>query len=114
MITRTYAGTLRNEHAGTTVTLHGWVQKRRDFGDLVFIDLRDRSGVVQIVVDLGRGTAADVVERAKELRSEFVVRIEGEVVSRSAESRNPKMPTGDIEVVARAVEILNRADTPPF
>jgi aspartyl-tRNA synthetase len=114
MITRTYAGTLRNEHAGTTVTLNGWVQKRRDFGDLVFIDLRDRSGVVQIVVDLGRGTAADVVERAKELRSEFVVRIEGEVVSRSAESRNSKMPTGDIEVVARGVEILNRADTPPF
>ncbi|MCU1229532.1 MAG: aspS, partial [Acidobacteria bacterium] len=113
MITRTYAGTLRNEHAGTTVTLNGWVQKRRDFGDLVFIDLRDRSGVVQIVVDLGRGTAADVVERAKELRSEFVVRIEGEVVSRSAESRNSKMPTGDIEVIARGVEILNRADTPP-
>jgi len=112
MMTRTYAGTLREPQA--TVTLHGWVQKRRDFGDLVFIDLRDRSGVVQVVVDLGRGTAADVVAVAKELRSEFVVRIEGEVVMRAAESRNPKMATGDVEVVARAVEILNRADTPPF
>jgi aspartyl-tRNA synthetase len=114
MMTRTYAGTLRNEHAGTKVTLNGWVQKRRDFGDLVFIDLRDRSGVVQVVVDLGRGTATDVVAVAKELRSEYVVRIAGEVVTRAAESRNPKMATGDVELVAHDVEILNRADTPPF
>jgi aspartyl-tRNA synthetase len=113
MMNRTYAGTLRLEHLGP-VTLYGWVQKRRDFGDLIFIDLRDRSGIVQVVVDRERGTAADVVASAKELRSEFVVRIEGELVARTADSRNAKMATGDVEVVAHYVEILNRADTPPF
>jgi aspartyl-tRNA synthetase len=113
MMNRTYAGTLRLEHLGP-VTLYGWVQKRRDFGDLIFIDLRDRSGIVQVVVDRERGTAADVVASAKELRSEFVVRIEGELVARTADSRNAKMATGDVEVVAHHVEILNRADTPPF
>src|SRR6186997_658270 len=92
-------GTLRTQHVGQTVTLNGWVQKRRDFGELIFIDLRDRSGVCQIVVDHGRGASAELVASAKELRSEFVVRIEGRVVERADAQKNPKLPTGDIEVV---------------
>ena len=114
MMNRTYAGTLRREQAGTTVTLHGWVQKRRDFGELVFVDLRDRSGICQVVVDRERGTSHEVVAAAKELRSEFVVRIDGEVVERAEGQKNPKLPSGEVEVVATAIEILNRADTPPF
>jgi len=108
------AGTFRQENAGQTVTLNGWVQKQRDFGELVFIDLRDRSGICQVVVDRKRGATDDVLAAAKELRSEFVVRIEGEVVERADAQKNAKLPTGDIEVVASAIEILNRADTPPF
>jgi aspartyl-tRNA synthetase len=111
---RIYAGTVRSEHVGQKVSLSGWVQKRRDFGDLIFIDLRDRSGICQVVVDLGRGSSESAVASAKELRSEFVVRIEGEIFERSEATRNAKMPTGSIEVLASAVEILNRADTPPF
>jgi aspartyl-tRNA synthetase len=107
-------GTLRKENAGQPVTLNGWVQKRRDFGELIFIDLRDRSGVCQVVVDRERGASDEVVAAAKELRGEFVVRVEGEVVERADAQKNPKLPTGDIEVVARAIVILNRADTPPF
>jgi aspartyl-tRNA synthetase len=111
---RTYAGSLRQENIGTSVTLHGWVQKQRDFGELIFVDLRDRGGVCQIVVDRGRGASAELVAAAKELRSEFVVRIEGQVVERADAQKNPKLPTGDVEVVATSIEILNRAETTPF
>jgi aspartyl-tRNA synthetase len=98
---RVGAGTLRREQAGQTITLCGWVQKRRDFGELVFIDLRDRTGVCQVVVDQKVIKDPAVVADAKELRSEYVVAIDGEVVVRAEESRNPKMETGDVEVVAR-------------
>ena len=107
-------GTLRKEHVGTSVTLNGWIQKRRDFGELVFLDLRDRTGIAQIVVDKERGAGESLVATAKELRSEFVVRVEGEVVERADAQKNPKLPTGDIEVVAKNIVILNRAETPPF
>ena len=107
-------GTLRNEHVGTAVTLNGWIQKRRDFGELIFLDLRDRTGIAQIVIDKERGASDALVATAKELRSEFVVRIEGDVVERADAQKNPKLPTGDIEVVAKSIVILNRADTPPF
>jgi aspartyl-tRNA synthetase len=110
---RVGAGTLRREDVGRRVMLAGWVQRRRDFGDLIFVDLRDRSGLCQIVVDLTRADAS-VVAGAKELRSEYVVRFEGNVVERAPEQRNPKLDTGDIEILASAVHILNRADTPPF
>ncbi|HEX7418639.1 MAG TPA: aspartate--tRNA ligase [Thermoanaerobaculia bacterium] len=110
---RTYAGTLRKEHVGQKITLNGWVAKQRDFGDLVFIDLRDRSGIVQVVADQ-KFVPADVVAAAKELRSEFVVRIDGEVKERAEAQKNAKLPTGDVEVVASKIEILNRSDTPPF
>ncbi|HVS33536.1 MAG TPA: aspartate--tRNA ligase [Thermoanaerobaculia bacterium] len=111
---RLYAGTLRREHVGKQIALAGWVQKQRDFGELIFIDVRDRSGICQVVVDQKLVKDADVVSAAKELRSEFVVRIEGEVVHRLDERRNPKLPTGDIELLASRIEILNRAETPPF
>jgi aspartyl-tRNA synthetase len=111
---RTYTGTLRKEHIGQSVTLNGWVQKQRDFGELVFLDLRDRSGIVQIVIDKERGASPALVAAAKELRSEFVVRVIGEIVERAEGQKNPKLPTGEIEVVAKSIELLNRADTPPF
>jgi len=108
------AGTLRLEHVGNTVSLAGWVQKHRDFGDLVFIDLRDRSGICQVVTDKARGAGEALLASAKQVRSEFVVRIDGEVIARAEDSRNPKLPTGDVEVLARNVEILNTSETPPF
>ena len=111
---RTFAGTLRKDHSSQTVTLHGWVQKQRDFGELIFVDLRDRSGIVQVVVDRERGAGDEVIAAAKEVRSEFVIRVVGQVVERADAQKNPKLPTGDIEVVASSIEVLNRADTPPF
>src|SRR6266516_2759508 len=111
---RTYAGTLRKHDAGRDVSLAGWVQKQRDFGELIFIDVRDRSGVVQVIVDRARGASEDVVALAKEARSEFVVRVEGKVFERAEQSRNSKIATGDVEVLATGLEILNRAETPPF
>ncbi|HVE72510.1 MAG TPA: aspartate--tRNA ligase [Thermoanaerobaculia bacterium] len=107
-------GTLNKSNVGQSVTLHGWIQKHRDFGELIFLDLRDRTGIAQIVVDKERGAGEALVATAKELRSEFVVRIEGEVVERADAQKNPKLPTGDIEVVAKNIVILNRAETPPF
>src|SRR5215211_4929029 len=103
---RTYAGTLRKEHVGQRVVLAGWVQKQRDFGELVFIDLRDRSGICQVVVDRARGAAEELLAAAKEVRSEFVVRVEGKVVERADAHKNAKLPTGDVEVVANAITIL--------
>jgi aspartyl-tRNA synthetase len=113
-MTRYYCGTLRKEHVGQSVSLFAWVQKRRDFGELIFIDVRDRTGVCQVVVDLERGAEATTVADAKELRSEFVVRIDGTVIERADSQKNPKLPTGEIEVVATSIEIFNRANTPPF
>jgi aspartyl-tRNA synthetase len=111
---RTYAGALDQSHSSTSVTIAGWVQKQRDFGELVFIDVRDRSGIVQVVVDRSKGASDPLLAAAKELRSEYVVRIEGEVRERSEQTKNPKMPTGDFEVVATAIELLSRSETPPF
>lgn len=113
-MTRTYAGTLNSEHKDTTVSIAGWVQKQRDFGELVFIDVRDRSGIVQVVVDRSKGASEALLAAAKELRSEYVVRIEGEVRERSEQTKNPKMPTGEVEIVAMTIELLSRSETPPF
>lgn len=111
---RTYAGSVGLKEVGRTISLAGWVYKRRDFGELIFIDLRDRSGVCQIVVDQNRVSDPAVVEHAKELRSEFVVRVTGVLMARAEDRRNPKMETGDVELLASHIEILNRAQTPPF
>ena len=113
-LARTPAGTLRKQHAGTSVRLEGWVNRRRDHGDLVFIDLRDRSGIAQIVFDARFLPAPEILERAKELRAEFVLEVVGDVVPRDGGAVNADLPTGEVEVRATALVILNRADTPPF
>ncbi|MGZ5428188.1 MAG: aspartate--tRNA ligase, partial [Thermoanaerobaculia bacterium] len=92
----------------------GWVNRRRDHGELVFIDLRDRSGIAQVVFDARFVPVADLLEKAKELRNEFVLDVTGTVVEREGPSVNRELPTGEIEVRATALSILNRADTPPF
>jgi aspartyl-tRNA synthetase len=103
------AGTLRQAQAGELVTLAGWVARRRDHGGVVFIDLRDATGLVQVVF---RGEGEDRPEHA--LRAEFCVRITGEVRERPAGNENPELPTGHVEVVAAELEVLSEADPLPF
>lgn len=105
-------GDLRLAHVGQAVTLAGWLHRRRDHGGLVFIDLRDRSGIVQITVNAERAAAAHAT--ASQARVEYVLQVRGQVVARPADLRNPQMPTGDVEVLADEVQILNAAKTPPF
>lgn len=113
MIGRTHqCGTLTKENNGESVHLKGWVQRRRDLGGLIFIDVRDRSGVVQVVVNPEHSQEA--LQTAEKLRSEFVVGITGEVVLRDPETVNPKIATGEIEVIASEVQIVNEAKNPPF
>src|SRR6185369_3321707 len=107
-----YSGDLRPEHAGEVVTLMGWVHRRRDFGPLTFIDLRDREGIVQIVFDEEKN--AEVHRRAKELRGENVVAVVGKVLMRDKDKINPNLKSGRIEVKAMELYILNDARTPPF
>ncbi len=107
-----YCGELRPEHAGEMVKLMGWVHRRRDFGPLTFIDLRDREGILQVVFDEEKNAEAHA--RAKELRNEFVVAILGKVVMRDKDKVNPNIKSGRIEVKARELYILNEAKTPPF
>ncbi|MBR7170001.1 MAG: aspartate--tRNA ligase, partial [Alistipes sp.] len=103
-------GALRVEHVNETVTLAGWVQKVRNLGAMTFIDLRDRYGITQIVVE--ETTEASVRETALRVGREWVLQVTGKVIERS--SKNPKMATGDIEVAATAIQVLNEALTPPF
>ncbi len=97
---------------GETVTLMGWVQRRRDHGGLIFVDLRDRMGITQVVFDPQYDAVAH--ERAHVLRSEFVIAVEGTVRSRPEGMANPKLLTGGIEVIVRELRILNSSATPPF
>ena len=105
-------GQLRASDIGKQVTLMGWVAKRRDFGELTFIDLRDRDGLTQVVFNSQDSPAAHA--KAKDVRGEYVIAVTGEVVTRSENTRNAKIATGDIEVHAREVLVLNDARTPPF
>lgn len=107
-----YCGELRVEDAGKSVVLMGWVRRRRDLGELIFIDLADRTGIVQVVSSRDRG--AQAFSAAELLRSEYVVAIEGTVTRRSPENVNPALPTGEIEVETVRIHILNTAKTPPF
>jgi len=105
-------GALRATDAGTVARLSGWVHRRRDHGQLIFLDLRDRHGITQVVVD---GTEQpDAHAAASRLRSEFVVTVEGDVAARLAGTENPRLPTGAIELRARDVRILSESKTPPF
>ena len=105
-----YCGDLRAAHDGNEVVLMGWVHKRRDLGNLIFIDLRDRSGLAQIVFNKEQHAVAHA--RAEELRSEFVVAITGRVVRR--QKSNPDLASGEVEIIAGELRILNTAKTPPF
>lgn len=107
-----HCGLLTAAEAGQQVNLSGWVAKRRDHGGLIFIDLRDRSGVVQIVIDTE--TAGDSFKVAEDVRNEFVVSVEGCVRLRTEDTINRNIPTGEIEIEASSLEILNTAKTPPF
>ena len=105
-----YCGDVRDGHVGKTVTVMGWVQKARDLGVLCFIDLRDRTGIVQLAFD--EGTAPDVMEKAKSARSEFVLSATG--VVRERDSKNPNIPTGNVEIYVSELKILGESQTPPF
>ena len=105
-----YCGTLRRENAGETVTVCGWIQRNRDLGGLIFADLRDRTGIVQLAFD--ETTEKGLFEKASTLRSEFVVMAKGVVRVRS--SINPEIPTGDIEIEVKNLKILGKSETPPF
>jgi aspartyl-tRNA synthetase len=105
-------GALRASHVGQHVVLLGWVHRVRDLGALLFIDVRDRDGVAQVVV--GDDAQPELLAKAKRLRTEMVVAIEGRVDRRSAETLNPKLETGDVEVVAHGIRLLNDARRPPF
>ncbi len=100
-----YCGALRSSHIGETVTLYGWVDRRRDHGGVIFLDLRDRSGIVQIVSDPQR--TPDSYEPANALRNEYVVEITGRVTQRPEESLNTRIPTGEVEIYADKIELLN-------
>ncbi len=106
-----YCGKLNSNHIDQEVELCGWVHRRRDHGGVIFIDLRDREGVAQIVFDPDR---AEPFAIADSVRNEFVIRITGKVRNRPEGTVNPDMPTGEVEILGHTIEILNKAKTPPF
>ncbi len=106
-----YCGLVKPEHVGDDLILCGWVDRRRDHGGVIFIDLRDREGVVQVVFDPDN---AEAFTLADGVRSEYVLRVKGKVRSRSSETVNESMVTGNIELYANHLEVLNQAQTPPF
>ncbi|TMD71111.1 MAG: aspartate--tRNA ligase, partial [Chloroflexi bacterium] len=107
-----HCGSLRASDEGRELELYGWVARRRDHGGLIFIDLRDRWGTVQVVFNPAHAPQAHTT--ASDLRSEFVVRVEGKVARRWPGAENPRMPTGEVEVAASDLEVISVAKTPPF
>ena len=107
-----YSGELTEEVIGQTVTLQGWVQKRRDLGGLIFVDVRDRTGIVQAVFN--PDFSKEAIETADKLRNEFVVELTGKVIERQEKTKNPNMKTGSIEVQVEELKIVNEAKNPPF
>src|SRR4030042_4272232 len=100
-----YCGDLRKKDVGREVTLLGWIQRRRDLGGLIFIELRDRQGIVQVVFN--PGISPEAHEKAQSLRSEYVVSVRGKVVLRPSGTANPKLNTGEIEVMGEEMKIVN-------
>lgn len=105
-----YCGALRAADAGRDAVIMGWVARRRDLGNLLFLDVRDRTGIVQVVFN--KETQAEAHSKAEQVRSEFVVAIEGKIIQR--QKANPELPTGEVEMVATKLHMLNTAKTPPF
>ena len=105
-------GELREEHVGSTVTVMGWTQVYRNLGGVIFVDLRDRSGIVQVVFNVDKDK--EMFEKADTIRSEYVLAVVGEVVLRDAETVNDKIPTGTVEIRATELRILSKAETPPI
>jgi aspartyl-tRNA synthetase len=105
-----HCGELRKNNVGQTVIITGWVHRRRDHGGVIFVDLRDRSGIVQVAFNPQIDKASHHL--AESIRSEYVIAVKGEVIPRSADTINPKMPTGEVEIKAKELEILNTAKTP--
>ena len=108
-----YCGTLRADSVGKEVVVMGWVQRRRNLGSLIFVDLRDRSGILQVVFDASIA-GEEVFDKAESIRSEYVLAIEGTLRLRDEAAVNPKIATGKVELVAKTLKILSDADTPPF
>jgi aspartyl-tRNA synthetase len=106
-----YCGDLNSSHAGQEVSLCGWVHRRRDHGGVIFVDLRDREGLAQVVFDPDR---PEMFSRAEQIRSEYVLQVQGRVRLRPEGTENRDLPTGEIEVLARELEVLNVSDTPPI
>src|SRR5881227_4120281 len=106
------SGQVRSEHVGKRLALAGWAARRRDHGGLVFVDLRDETGICQLVVNPER--AAEAAQTAHEIRNEFVLRAEGEVVPRAPEAVNPNLPTGEVELQVDRLEIVSRSTPLPF
>ncbi|RAU18481.1 aspartate--tRNA ligase [Nitrincola tibetensis] len=106
-----YCGDLRKEHIGQDITLMGWVHRRRDHGGVIFLDVRDREGITQVVFDPDRDESFKL---ADSVRNEYVIELRGSVRARPAGTENKDMPTGDIEVLGKELRILNKSDTPPF
>ena len=107
-----FCGELRESDTGARVTLFGWVDRRRDFGNLIFLDLRDSGGITQVVIR--SDTGEELLEKSRAIRAEFVLAVRGKVSRRSPEAVNPALETGGVEVIAEEVRILNVAKTPPF
>lgn len=112
MLRTNTCGELRKSDVGRTVTLCGWIDTRRDHGGLIFTDLRDRWGVTQLVFNPERNS--EIHEKAEKIRTEYVVRVQGKVEERPAGTANPKLPTGEVEVLVDHFDVLNSSPTPPF
>ena len=112
MLRTKHCGELTSQHIGQNVTIAGWVDSRRDHGGLIFIDLRDSKGIVQVVINPENGT--NLHSTGESLRNEWVVQITGTVQARPSGTINPEMVTGEIEIDAKNITILNQSETTPF